>query len=293
MEVKDDMDIFKCKICQELMYDARTIKCGHTFCHDCLSSSKEKICPNCKESYKLIPKTNEIIKEFLKKRKRDKYANYMNEIQKNSKTDPGKSNIFEPKKESHTNVLYQQVKPAGATLNSNSKINKPKDELAYLTELLNQKESNQRQPDYYDSDSGEESSVAVCLEAKSGPKCQFLKDIRNKEVRKSDLKNNNLIESLKKKELLLMNYEDLATILLERGQSSYGNKDDLIEKIIDYQKRIKKINKHLKLLIKMGNVEDLKNDELELILRERCLKIQGNKSEKISTLINYFRNEIE
>jgi hypothetical protein len=292
MEVKDDMDIFKCKICNELMYDARTIKCGHTFCHDCLSSFKEKICPDCKESYKLIPKTNEIIRDFLKKRKRDKSANYMNEIQKNSKTDPGISNIFEPKKESLTNVLsYQHVKPAGATLNSNSKINKPKDELPYLTELLNRKESNQRQPDYYDSD--EESCDSIIIEAKSGPKCQFLKDIRNKEVRKSDLKNNKLIESLKKKELLLMNNVDLELILFERGQSAYGNKEDLIENILDYQKRIKKINKHLKLLIKVGKVEDLKNDELELILRERCLKIQGNKSEKISTLANYFRNEIE
>jgi hypothetical protein len=257
---KDNMDSFECKICHELMYDARTIKCGHTFCHDCLSSFKEKICPICHKTYNLIPKTNETIKDFLKKRKRDKSANCINEIQKYSKT------------ESNMNVISKhQVKPSGAKLYSNSNIKNKKD-----------------------TDEGEKKieSNSVAMSAMSA-KSQFLKDINNKEVRESDLKNNNLIESLNINELLLMNNEDLKTILKERGETLSGNKEDLIEKITNYQITIKKSNKELKKLIKTRDIENVTNDDLELILRQRCLKIQGNKSEKISTLINYFRNQIE
>ncbi len=167
---KDNMESFQCKVCHELMYDARTIKCGHTFCHDCLSNFKEKICPICHKSYNLIPQTNETINDFLKKRKRDQSADCMNEIQKYSKTESNMNVISKPK-----------VKPAKAKLHSNSNIKIKKD-----------------------TDQGEKK-----IESNSVAKTQFLKDINNKEVRDSDLKNNNLIESLNVNELLQMNNEDL------------------------------------------------------------------------------------
>lgn len=46
------MDTFECLICYEDLKDPRVIGCGHTFCRECLSSLKTKVCPLCRHGFR-------------------------------------------------------------------------------------------------------------------------------------------------------------------------------------------------------------------------------------------------
>ena len=48
----------KCPVCLNVHVDPCTLSCGHTFCQDCLAhmwKSNKKICPVCKETWKVLP----------------------------------------------------------------------------------------------------------------------------------------------------------------------------------------------------------------------------------------------
>jgi hypothetical protein len=120
---------------------------------------------------------------------------------------------------------------------------------------------------------------------------EFLISIDEKNVKKKDLKNSELIESLNKNELKKMKNDDLKYILNIRNQSYSGNKNELVDRIRDYFIDIKKQDKKLEGIITTNKIQDFTNDALKDALKERCLSQSGNKNQKIKTLKNYLNNK--
>ena len=48
-KINDEIDSFTCPVCCDIMEDVKITKCGHTYCHDCITKSIEvfKKCPVC------------------------------------------------------------------------------------------------------------------------------------------------------------------------------------------------------------------------------------------------------
>jgi hypothetical protein len=94
------------------------------------------------------------------------------------------------------------------------------------------------------------------------------------------------IKKLSSHQLESLDKETLKNLLQSKGLPYYGNKSDMVERLMTHLKPKNKrvTDKKLLKLFKKGELELLLNDELEEILEIRGLKKGGNKDEKIRNL---------
>lgn len=109
-------------------------------------------------------------------------------------------------------------------------------------------------------------------------------------TRKSNLKNNKFLENKTRKDFESYLNETLKFICEHRGLPQYGNKEELVTRIMEYKKDLKREDTKLRNLIEKRKLEDMLNDDLDDLLLFRGLKYGTNKSEKIKTLKDYIKN---
>jgi hypothetical protein len=107
------------------------------------------------------------------------------------------------------------------------------------------------------------------------------------EPSKKDIENPKFLQNKKKADFKEYKNDILKSILSYRGESTSGSKDDLVSRLIELQKKLKKEDEKLKKMVDSEELENLTNEQLDKFLVPRALKYGTTKHEKINLLTTY------
>jgi hypothetical protein len=174
-------------------------------------------------------------------------------------------------------------------IEENNKLKSDIIDLKNLDDSYSESEDNDSESEDNDSESEDNDSESEDKDSESEDKDSESED-NDSETKL--IKFSKLLEDVTRKELESWTNDKLRDWLIERSLPKSGTKDELICRIFNFRKKLKRENIKLLKQIKSDELDNLTNADLDKILKDRSLSYyKTNNSEKMKNLCEYFHNK--